>query len=154
MMERDRITGFYFIWGSVDRGDWSQHPNIQSRSDSDSDLTLDHTKRPVMTFTRPGPRVTSWSRCRLTRRRWGVIMGSSGEHYITLHNITPTKHSPQFTHHQQTECEAWVLDVPAPVFEYHDLQPLAEAVELFFLESAPIARHFHAKTQGLLFAMP
>ena len=80
-------------------------------------------------------------------------MGSSGEHY-TLHNITPAKHSPQFTHHQQIKCVAWVWDAPASVFEYHDLQPLAEAVELFFLESALIARHFHAKTPGLLFAMP
>ena len=43
-----------------------------------SDLSVDHTKRPVMTFTRLGPRVTSW--CPPGQGEQGVITGSRGEH--------------------------------------------------------------------------
>ena len=79
MMERDTITGFYFIWGSVE---------VIGRSFQifNPDLTLtwlwtlDHTKRPVMTFTRPDSRVTSRPG---EERRGGVIMGA--EESITQH---------------------------------------------------------------------
>ena len=74
MMERDRITGFYFIWGSG--SDVSQSASQYSLQVSD--MTVDHTKRPVMTFTRLGPRVTSW--CPPGQGEQGVITGSRGEH--------------------------------------------------------------------------
>ena len=149
MMERDRITGFYFIWGSVrDGGDWSpQHPNIQSKSHSDSGPH----QATCYDFSPPRPESYELGPMPPDQEERGVIMGSSREHYTTLHrpNIL---HSLHIINKQSVAPESGMLQLQC--LNIMTFKPLAEAVEPFFLESAPIAQHFHAKTPGRLFAMP
>ena len=79
-------NNWFLFYLGISGGDRSQLPNIQSKSNSNSDLTLEHGPHQATCYDFYPPRLKSYEPARERRgeeRRGGVIMGA--EESITQH---------------------------------------------------------------------